>query len=670
MREKKTKKQLMVELEELRQRVVELEKSETKLKEANATLRKAQEECDLRVNERTSELKETKKVQLREQAEEAMRSSEYRLAMAVEASGAGVYEYKVPFGPDNYYSKGWAKMLGYKQEELPRSHDFIQWLKDIVHPDDHPRLKKAYSDFIHGRTAKYDVEIRMRHKTGEWITVQSLAKAIERDEKGNVTHIVGVMLDITERKLAEETLKESEEIYKTLTENSLTGIFLVRPNGAVIFVNKRMAEMHGYRTEEMYGISLMDTIYPDDWEKIRKVAEKFLGGGIPVTGLEIRRLRKDGTVFLCDMIITHFQYRGDVAILGNIIDITDRRQAKEALRDSEELYKSLTENSLTGIFLTRYKEKPLFVNQRMAEVHGYTTEEMYGMKLIETIHPDDIEKIREINDTHLREKIPVTNAEVRRVKKDGTIFWCNMIVSYLQYKGESAILGNIIDITDRKLAGEQIKASLKEKEVLLSEIHHRVKNNLAVISSLLSMQANEIKDTRVREALQENQNRVMAMALVHETLYQSENLTAVDFRRYVEELVGNLISVFEGYSGRIQLEVDEGNVNLQVNQAVPCGLIINELATNAMKHAFLSRPDGILRIKTDYYKEKEIVLKVSDNGIGFPADMDWKNSRSLGLRLISLMVEQLHGTWGIKNNQGTEITIRWPIHYNENEIRI
>ena len=151
------------------------------------------------------------------------------------------------------------------------------------------------------------------------------------------------------------------------------------------------------------------------------------------------------------------------------------------------------------------------------------------------------------------------------------------------------------EIAERKRAENQIKSSLREKEVLLREIHHRVKNNLAVISGLLSMQANQLEDGHVRAALQESQNRVMTMALIHESLYQSESLTFVDLERYMKGLVGNLMSAFDGGIGRVRFDVEARGVKLEVNQAEPCGLIINELVTNALKHAFADGQDGMER---------------------------------------------------------------------------
>lgn len=222
------------------------------------------------------------------------------------------------------------------------------------------------------------------------------------------------------------------------------------------------------------------------------------------------------------------------------------------------------------------------------------------------------------------------------------------------------------EIVEHKLADERIKASLREKEVLLREVHHRVKNNLAVVSSLLSMQAGRVEGQSAHAALQESRNRVASMSLIHEILYQSEDLSAVDLEHYVGSLTANLAHAY-GYTGRVDFRVKTGSICLEASQAVPCGLIINELATNSLKHAFQDGKGGSVRISADALSDDTIELRVGDDGVGFPDDLDWRKSKTLGLRLISLMVDQLHGSWEMRNDPGTEIIIRWPSGESQRE---
>ena len=201
--------------------------------------------------------------------------------------------------------------------------------------------------------------------------------------------------------------------------------------------------------------------------------------------------------------------------------------------------------------------------------------------------------------------------------------------------------------------------SLEEKEVLLREIHHRVKNNLQIISSLINLQSNNIDDERVYDAFKEIQNRVKSIALIHEKLYQSENLSKINFAEYIPQLASDLYRSYE-ISPFIDLEVDVDNVLLDINKALPCGLIINELITNSIKHAF---PDEISESEFNVNKKGKICInfhyngdmyemRVSDNGIGYPENLDLKNTETLGLRLVNSLKDQLNSEVEIKNNNG------------------
>ncbi len=211
-------------------------------------------------------------------------------------------------------------------------------------------------------------------------------------------------------------------------------------------------------------------------------------------------------------------------------------------------------------------------------------------------------------------------------------------------------------VEELRKSEEQIKASLREKEVLLKEIHHQVKNNLQVVSSLLYLQSKRIQDDTVRALFTESQERVKSMALVHKALYQSENFTQIDFAPYLRKLFVHIFQAFRGSSGRITSKIDVRAVALNIDAAVPCGLIFNELVSNALKYAFPDK-DGEIRIHFDVDNNNNYVLVVSDNGIGFPADFDFQNAKSLGLKLVHTLVDQLDGTIELHRNGGTTFQI-------------
>ena len=217
------------------------------------------------------------------------------------------------------------------------------------------------------------------------------------------------------------------------------------------------------------------------------------------------------------------------------------------------------------------------------------------------------------------------------------------------------------EISERMRAEEQSKASLKEKEVLLKEIHHRVKNNLQVISSLLSLQSRCIEDQSVLELFQESQNRVRSMALIHEKLYRSHDLARIDFAEYIHNLAAHLVRSYRATSGPVSLKVDANDVSLSVDAAVPCGLIINELVSNSLKHAAFEAQgggrEGEIRIELRSDRDHQVTLIVADNGVGFPKDLDFRHTESLGMQLINTLTNQLDGTVELRSNGGTEFRI-------------
>lgn len=231
------------------------------------------------------------------------------------------------------------------------------------------------------------------------------------------------------------------------------------------------------------------------------------------------------------------------------------------------------------------------------------------------------------------------------------------LIAAQKYHQDSLAVSVGIDITARKLAEAQIQASLREKEVLLQEIHHRVKNNLQVISSLLDLQSQQIEDSVMLEVFRESQNRVKSMALVHEKLYQSKNFAKINFPEYTESLVNYLFKAYELHSGNVILELDIDEVALNIDTAIPCGLIINELVSNALKYAFPDNRSGKVTISLHSEPYQHFTLTIKDDGVGLPMDWDFQTVRSLGLQLVKVLTKQLKGTIEITRSPGSQFRV-------------
>jgi two-component sensor histidine kinase len=224
-----------------------------------------------------------------------------------------------------------------------------------------------------------------------------------------------------------------------------------------------------------------------------------------------------------------------------------------------------------------------------------------------------------------------------------------------------AVVGVAREITERRRSEARMQASLREKEVLLKEVHHRVKNNLQVITSLLNLQADRIPDEHVQDVLRENQARIKSMALVHEELYQSEDLAWVNFTDYLRRLTYGLLQSYAKSGKAIDLRFDMEDLRLGIDAAIPCGLIVNELLTNALHHAFSGRPGG--RVTIRFFTEGEkYALGVIDDGIGLPESIDVRTTDTLGLHLVSTLTEQLRGSLSVTRNNGTSFMLMFEEH--------
>ena len=335
------------------------------------------------------------------------------------------------------------------------------------------------------------------------------------------------------------------------------------------------------------------------------------------------------------------------------------RRAQLELEAARDKYSSLYDFAPVGYFTIDDKGIILEANLTLASMLGVERGLMIGKPFSRFVNRDD-QDIYYLHRRKLFETQEPQVCEMRMVSKDGSQFWARMEAAVaLDGEAQAVCRAALSDITERKQVEERLRASLREKEVLLQEIHHRVKNNLQVISSLLRLQSARIDDPHTLGVLTESRDRVRSMALVHEMLYQSENLAQVDFGAYVRNLTGYLIRAYRTSSTRVALRSDVQDVTLGIDLAVPCGLIINELVSNALKHGF---PDGrkgeiTVKMRAD---SSTITLMVSDDGVGLPDGLEWQRTDSLGLQLVVMLVEQLEGGIELESNAETVFRITFP----------
>lgn len=367
-------------------------------------------------------------------------------------------------------------------------------------------------------------------------------------------------------------------------------------------------------------------------------------------------------------------FNGD-GMVATVENIADGVRTKESLRKSEQVEEELRKakgfcerliETANTIILTLDENANIVTFNRFAEkLTGYSKEEVLNRNWFDLFIPKrDRSEIPVVFKQVLEEMPEVSSHQNPIVCKNGKerlIEWKNTVLKN-EKGGIDGVLSIGLDITDQKRTEEKMKKSLKEKDVLLKEIHHRVKNNLQVISSLINLQSRYINDPNSLVMFQETCNRVRSMALVHEELYRSKDFTKVNFAEYINGLVSRLISSYTVDLKKIKLETDVKDVSLGIDAAVPCGLIINELVSNAIKYAFPPSWKGRAKIKIILRKNgnKIYELIIKDNGIGFSKDIDIRNTKSLGLRLVTILAEdQLEGSITLGRQQGTKFQIQF-----------
>ena len=338
-----------------------------------------------------------------------------------------------------------------------------------------------------------------------------------------------------------------------------------------------------------------------------------------------------------------------------------RKKIEGSLRESEERYRTILESIEEGYYEVDLAGNLTFFNDSLCSIFGYSRDELLGVNNRNYMDPETSKNIYRIFNAVYHTGQPGKIFDWEFIKKDGAKIYVEISISLVKNsKGERAGFRGILrDITERKLHEERIQAALEERTVLLREIHHRVKHNNQIISSLLGLQAYSIDDPKITELFQESQNRIKSMALIHEKLYRSENFSNINFNNYIQDIVTLLSQTYSVDLNTIQIQIDAHDPDLRLDTAIPCGLIINELVSNSLKYAFKGRSKGLLHVGLNRDDNNLYTLTVRDDGIGIPSDLDPENSSTLGLKIVSTLVNQLNGTITTGTGRGAEFVIRF-----------
>ncbi|MGB9927002.1 MAG: PAS domain S-box protein [Methanosarcina sp.] len=568
-----------------------------------------------------------------------------------------------------------------------------------------PMQQAAFKDI---KVRNAELNILMPSK--EWKTFLGSASPLH-DADGNVRGSIGAFMDITERKEAEailrETLDNLENRVKERTSELQEAYSLIKENERRLAEAQKLAhigswdwniltdELHwsdevyrifGYQPQEFKAnLDLfLNFIHPEDREYVDQAIKKALDGKTYSIYCRVRLpdgreriVHEQGEVLFDEKHIP-------VRMSGTIQDITERKKIELALEESEERYRSFIHNFNGIAFQLNEKLDLDFMKGNVEEITGYTEEEITSQNLWrKIIEPEDLplflKKAREMKFASFEHSLEF---DYRIRDKENKVKWLHQSYQKLPGKNEEPdkYQGVIYDITEKKNAE---KIFLKAEAARKKEIHHRIKNNLQVISSLLDLQAEKfrngeyVRNSDVLEAFEESQDRVLSIALIHEELHEGKGTDKLNFSPYLEKLVENLFETYrvENIDIYLNLEIEE-NIFFDMDTAVPLGLIVNEIVSNSLKYAFKGRDKGRIRIKLCRAESQGFVnsrmedsqtygnnflLQVSDDGIGIPEDVSPEDSETLGLQLISILLEQLEGELELKRDCGTEYLIQFKV---------
>jgi PAS domain S-box-containing protein len=591
----------------------------------------------------------------RKKAEEALRESEDKLRAFYESNVIGVLFGNIQGDIVNANDE-LLRIIGYTREEVQSGA--VRWI-DLTPleflPLDEQGIREAREL---GVCTPYEKQYIRKDGSRVWVLVGYTLLGKQREES------VAFILDLSERKRAQDALSRSEAFLNNIFDLSLHAQWISDENGTLIRMNQACRDLLCIKDEDVVGkynvfkdnivesqgfMPLVRSVY-ERGERVkftlkyntRELQQFNLKHTVSVI-LEVQMLplkNRDGKVI--NAIIQH-------------VDITERTQAEEALSASESRYRSIVENINDALYIHDFQGTIMDVNENTCRMTGYSKEELIGVSLSKI---DSSENTR-LMQKHMQQLLNDGKVEFdgQHLRKDGSCVWVTVSAKIVSRSGKGIVQGFVKDVTERKLAEEKIKAALVEKELLLRELNHRVKNNLQVINSLLNLQAHKIKDEEVRGILRESHSRIKSIAMVHEKLYSSSDFSRIDMKEYLNSLVRSIAHSFNIVDDAVSLKVmaDEG-IWFNMDMVVHCGLIVNELVTNAFKYAFPGNRKGEVCVELKAGKNNVYELVVRDNGIGLPKELDLQSSQTLGLELVNILARQL-GEIKLLRTEGTAFKI-------------
>ncbi|MBN1533595.1 MAG: PAS domain S-box protein [Spirochaetes bacterium] len=548
-----------------------------------------------------------------------------------------------------YLSASIQRVTGYEPEDLQGTR-----FTDYIHPEDIERTRNEIKRAVESRHTAVRVCFRFRRHDGDYIWLESETRILY-DGTGALAGLIFSTRDVTDRMQMEEELMQLIRIIETTSDLVATASLDRR----VRYINRPGRRLLGWDDGEPVAGKTLESAHPA-W-----AAEIVTGTGIPAamsdgiwTG-ETALLRSDGTeIPVSQTVMVHRSQSGAVEFISTIMrDIREIKTAQLSLQESESRFRKIFESSMDGIAVS-HRGIITMANPAFVRMFGYdSAAEMVSRSHDFLMPPTQREIIRELLAQRLSGGHVPSEYEARVLKRDGAEFDVDVRVSTYTQNDQIFALAIVRDITERKRDERALKESVREKEALLKEIHHRVKNNFQLVSSMMNLQAVKSGEGPVRDELEIVGRRIHTMAQLHETLYQSQDLHSIEITGYLKRIVAGLYPPES--DATIRLEMEE--VSMNISQALPCGLIVNELVSNSLRHAFppAFRGDKIVTVSLHGGGVGRITLGVSDSGVGMKGLAQDAPEQSLGLTLVKALARQLKGTLTADTVGGTSVFVEF-----------
>ncbi len=545
------------------------------------------------------------------------------------------------------WNVGAERLKGYAAAEVMGRH-FSLFYTEEARRNDHPARELIAA----AETGRYEEDGWRVRKDGTTFLANVIITPL-RDPSGRLEGYAKVIKDVTAR-------ERHEERFRRVVESAPSAMILANAKGRIEMVNTQAERVFGYPRQDLLGKSI-EMLVPERFRGGHpEKRDQFFGDprSRPMgAGRDLFGRRQDGSEFPVEVGLNPIETEEGLMVLSPIVDISERKR-------QEERFRRVVESAPNAMILANAKGRIEMVNTQAEQVFGYPRQDLLG-KSIEMLVPERFrgghpeKRAQFFGDPQSRPMGAGRDLFGRR--QDGSEFPVEVGLNPIETDEGLMVLSSIVDISDRKIKERRIQAALEEKELLLGEIHHRVKNNLQVIESILNLQADGIGDLSVKTMLEDCRNRVRSMSLIHQSLYQSKDFGQVNFGDFLEALIPVLMGSYGGAAQTINLRVDVESVFLPINAAIPCALLVNELITNTLKHAFPQGGEGDIIVSMTGDAGRRVRLIIEDHGIGIPDSLDLEKAETLGLSLVTMLARQLLGSLSIHRRDPTRFTLEFPL---------